>query len=77
MIFDDTIKVLQVLHRYGRYSLSIVPDIYEEKRSLLVFIKKHLKIDLDLQNEFLHPPNTNQIRKFVGRIGERYLVARL
>ncbi len=54
--------------RYGRYSLSIVPDIYEEKRSLLVFIKKHLKVDLDLENEFLPSPNTNQIRKFVGRI---------
>jgi hypothetical protein len=31
-------------HRYGRYSLSAVPNIYEEKRLFLEFVAKHLQI---------------------------------
>jgi len=55
-------------HRYGRYSLSAVPNIYQEKTEFLSFLAKHLNIKLDLANEFTPIVNTNQIRKFVGKI---------
>lgn len=55
-------------YRYGRYSLSIVPNIYEEKRSLILFLQKHLRLDVDVDDEFLPLYNTNQIRQFIGRI---------
>ena len=55
-------------HRYGRYSLSAVPNIYQEKLGFLRFLAKHLKIQLDLESEFTPIRNTNQIRKSVGKV---------
>ena len=55
-------------HRYGRYSLSAVPEIYEEKRLLLEFVSKHLKIGLPVKDEFFPIQNTDQIRRFVGKV---------
>lgn len=55
-------------HRYGRYSLSAVPDIFQEKVDFLRFVAKHLNIQLDLDNELSSIQNTNQIRKFVGKV---------
>lgn len=56
------------IHRYGRYSLSAVPEIYEEKRLFLDFVAKHLKIPLPIDDEFEQIPNTDQIRRFVGKV---------
>jgi hypothetical protein len=55
-------------HRYGRYSLSAVPEIYEEKRLLLEFVSKHLNIDFHIEDEFFAVQNTDQIRRFVGKV---------
>lgn len=55
-------------HRYGRYSLSAVPEIYEEQRLFLDFVAKHLKISLPIDDEFAPIPNTDQIRRFVGKV---------
>lgn len=55
-------------HRYGRYSLSSVPNIDEEKRCFLEFIEKHLKLSLSIDDEFAFIGNTDQIRKFIGRV---------
>jgi hypothetical protein len=55
-------------YRYGRYSLSAVPDVYEEKRLFLEFVAKHLQIEIPIDDEFAPIPNTDQIRKFVGRV---------
>ena len=55
-------------HRYGRYSLSAVPNIYQEKAEFLGFVAKHLKIELDPGDEFFPIQNTDQIRKFVGKV---------
>lgn len=55
-------------HRYGRYSLSVVPNIYEEKRQFLEFVAKHLQISIPVDNEFYQIPNTDQIRRFVGKV---------
>jgi len=55
-------------HRYGRYSLSAVPEIYEEKRLFLDFVVKHLKISLPIDDKFVQIPNTDQIRRFVGNV---------
>lgn len=55
-------------HRYSRYSLSSVPDIEKEKRIFLSFIDKHLHTSLSNADSLDYIPNTDQIRKFVGRI---------
>ena len=55
-------------HRYGRYSLSAVPNIYQEKLEFLGFLAKHLNLEIDLESEFAPIQNTNQIRRFVGKI---------
>lgn len=55
-------------HRYSRYSLSAVPNIQEEKRCFLEFISKHLSLSLLIDDEFAFIGNTDQIRKFVGKI---------
>lgn len=55
-------------HRYGRYSLSAVPNISQEKLEFLQFLAKHLKVQFDLESEFTSIQNTNQIRKFVGKV---------
>jgi hypothetical protein len=55
-------------HRYGRYSLSAVPNNYEEKRLFLEFVAKHLQISIPIDDEFDPIPNTDQIRRFIGRV---------
>lgn len=55
-------------HRYGRYSLSAIPKIHEEQRLFLNFIAKHLKISLPIDEAFMPIPNTDQIRRFVGKV---------
>jgi hypothetical protein len=55
-------------HRYGRYSLSVVPEIYKEQRLFLDFVAKHLKISLPIDEAFVPISNTDQIRRFVGKV---------
>lgn len=55
-------------HRYGRYSLSSVPDISKEKTLFLRFISTHLQISIPFDDERIYIPNTDQIRRFVGKI---------
>jgi hypothetical protein len=55
-------------HRYGRYSLSVVPEIYKEQRLFLDFVAKHLKTSLPIDDKFLPISNTDQIRRFVGKV---------
>ncbi|EGV29063.1 hypothetical protein ThidrDRAFT_3379 [Thiorhodococcus drewsii AZ1] len=55
-------------HRYGRFSLGSVPDIRAEKDDFLNYLEKHLKIETQNHNEFFPVYNTDQIRKFVGKI---------
>lgn len=55
-------------HRYGRYSLSAIPNIQEEKFQFLGFICKHLKLEMNFYDEFVLIENTDQIRRFVGKI---------
>lgn len=62
-------------HRYGRYSLSSVPNITEEKTDFLEYIEKHLKVDLSINNEFSFIGNTDQIRKFIGKTVKKIISA--
>lgn len=55
-------------YRYGRYSFGIIPNISEEKLALVLFLKRHLSLDVDVNDEFVPLYNTNQIRKFIGRM---------
>ncbi len=55
-------------YRYGRYSLGSIPNIDEEKIIFLLFIDKHLKLKLDIHNQWAFLHNTDQIKKFIGKI---------
>jgi hypothetical protein len=70
--FLNILSVFYKKHRYGRYSLSSVPDIDEEKRIFLDYLHKYLNIDI-LQSEFASIPNTNKIKTFIGRIVKKII----
>lgn len=55
-------------YRYGRYSASAVPNVFEEKRIFLEFLARHLRIVVDQDDEWASLRNTDQIRRFVGRL---------
>ncbi len=55
-------------HRYGRYSISSVPIIDSEKKLFIDYLAKHLKIDLPDDENLFGIPNSDQIKKFVGKI---------
>jgi hypothetical protein len=48
--------------------LSNIPNIDEEQCLFLDFISKHLKISFLVENDFCQISNTDQIRRFVGKI---------
>lgn len=62
-------------HRYGRFTFSSCmdlekheqPQIEQEKHLLVNLIVKHLKLDVDLNNEFFPLLNSDQIKKFIGK----------
>lgn len=55
-------------YRYGRFSLSSVPDIYEEKRSFLEFLSRHLRVEAEGSDKSASIANTDQIRRFIGKV---------
>lgn len=55
-------------HRYGRYSLGVVPNIQQERTAFLQFIEKHLELSFPEEDELFGIPNTDQIRKFIGKL---------
>ena len=55
-------------HRYDRFSLSSVPNIEKEKKEYLSFLDKHLNLNLSSLGDFDLVPNTDQIRRFTGRV---------
>lgn len=55
-------------HRYGRFSLSSVPNIEEEKVIFLSYLQKYLNIDIKNDGPFSYIHNTIQIKKFVGKV---------
>lgn len=60
-------------HRYARYSLSSIPNISEEKTQFLEFLKKHLKLTFNIDKDFVAINNTDQIKKFVGKVVKRII----
>ena len=58
-------------HRYDRYTRASVPEISKEKEAFLGFFGKHLGIDVGETNEFQGIKNTDQIRRFVGKVVKR------
>lgn len=54
-------------HRYGRFSVSSVPNIKAEREMFLEFLAKHLSIEIP-DNEFFPVYNSDRIRKFVGKV---------
>lgn len=58
-------------HRYGRYSLSVVPNIEMEKDLFLAYLNKHLNIKIPGPGPFSYIHNTPQIKKFIGKVAGR------
>lgn len=59
------------IHRYGRYSPAIVPHIDLEKRAFLSFLSDHVDVSLDHGDGLLPVRNSNQVRRFVGKVVKR------
>jgi len=57
-------------YRYGRYAFCAVPDVFEEKRVFLEFLAKHLRLQVG-DGEWTSLRNTDQIRRFVGKVVKR------
>lgn len=55
-------------HRYGRYSLSSVPDIDADKVLFIEYLKKHLAIKVPDDEALFGIPNTKQIKRFIGKV---------
>jgi hypothetical protein len=55
-------------HRYGRFSLASIPNIEEEKVMFLNYLHKYLNIDISDNGPFSYIHNTQQIKKFVGKV---------
>jgi hypothetical protein len=55
-------------HRYGRFSFSSVPNIDAEKKLFLEYLQKQLGIQIESDGPLSYIHNTNQIKKFVGKI---------
>lgn len=66
--FLSLLSTFYKTHRYGRFSLSSVPNIEEEKTLLLNYLHKHLNIDISDNGPFSYIHNTPQIKKFVGKV---------
>lgn len=66
--FLSILSLFYKSHRYGRFTFSSVPDINEEKRLFLEFISKHLKLKIAIENEYVRIPNSDQIKRFIGKI---------
>lgn len=61
-------------YRYGRYVFRAVPDVFEEKRVFKEFLAKHLKLTVG-DDEWSSLRNSDQIRRFVGKIVKRIVDA--
>jgi hypothetical protein len=57
-------------YRYGRYTFRAVPAVFEEKRVFLEFLARHLRLQVG-DDEWASPRNTDQIRRFVGKVVKR------
>ena len=66
--FLSMLSTFYKTHRYGRFSLSSVPNIEEEKTLFLNYLHKHLDIDISDNGPFSYIHNTPQIKKFVGKV---------
>jgi len=55
-------------HRYGRFSIGSIPGIKEEQKMFLEYLEKHLQIEIPSENSFIPVYNTDQIRKFIGKV---------
>lgn len=58
-------------HRYGRFSVSAVPDIESEKEMFHKYLSKHLGLDVYETDSLFPVFNTDKIRKFVGKITKK------
>jgi hypothetical protein len=60
-------------YRYDRFSLSDCQNGDKEKRALIAFIEKNLKIMIE-EKDFFATPNDRRIKHFVGKIIQRIVM---
>jgi hypothetical protein len=61
-------------HRYGRYSLASVYAPAQEQESLIAFLEKHLKINIDIKGMFTITPNNRRYKKFIGKVISKIVI---
>lgn len=69
-VHNDLIAMLSAFyksHRYDRFGLAAMSVDGKEKQALHTFIEKHLKLDVRDNPPFDISPNTDQLRRFMGR----------
>lgn len=69
-VHNDLIALLSTFyntHRYDRYVLASMSPGSKEKVALHRFFEKHLKIEIRNNPPFDVSPNTDQMRRFIGR----------
>lgn len=70
-VHHDFIAILATFYksrRYGRYSLDSVKAPAKEREELIVFLEKHLCIEIDVTTMFGVTRNDLKIRKFFGKV---------
>lgn len=58
-------------HRYGRFGLGSVEDFSRDKRVLHEFLNKYLKVSIQEDPPLIIAQNTEQIRRFMGKVIKR------
>ncbi len=62
-------------HRYGRFSVGSVPNIKEEQSLFYEYLRKHLHVELPHDDSFMPLYNSDQIRRFIGKVVKKIVVS--
>jgi hypothetical protein len=62
-------------HRYGRFTIGSVPNIKAEQNLFLQYLNKHLQVELPQEDSFMPLYNSDQIRRFVGKVVHKLVVS--
>lgn len=73
----DFIAVLSTFynsHRYGRYNLASVFAPAKERDDLVVFLEKHLNINIDAKGRLTLTANERRHKEFIGRVTKKIVL---
>lgn len=71
--FLDLLGKFYKSYRYDRYCLDTVTELSKEKRAILSWLNKHLKINIKENPPFQIVRNEIRVKKFVGKVSGKIL----